>query len=221
MRTIYRTINELIDLKEADPQGWREKTNGFLARIRAEAAELDAKNIHTPWQQLQWTIGTMTIEQMRVAALPDLCLAGSPYIVGGRLTPGAAAALLYRCSTMYVRYDLMARDDAIRILRAYANDDDIMTTAQEVVDEAFGIEPQWPTPPRNQADGDTKRMPIVANIVHTLAQSYGWGLNDILELPVSLALQLHECIARSVSEDNISRPHREAAQAWFMEIVNS
>jgi hypothetical protein len=126
--------------------------------------------------------------QMTLRHFLTLELAKNPYIIGGSIEPEHALQVLH---TVAVDPDLETFFDRVK-------PDVLLPEMRQYIADTFLDAPS--------GGGKSSSLPYAssaATYIHIFAREYGWGVNEILEMPVAQLFQLLRLIQRSKSSSAI------------------
>lgn len=152
----------------------------------AAAAKEEKRARAKAWLELPYFIAEVEVVPLTLEKLALLREAGSPFLVGGPVSPGSMAQFLWFVSPSFC-FDDKKRDAFIKHVSVISVED-VLLGIYEYLDQAFFDSPQLNKDAASSGDGGG--LPVEAFIVHRIAKEYGWKRKEILRAPVACVFQL-------------------------------
>ena len=156
---------------------------------------------------------TIRASQISLRMFIQLCAVRSPFLVGGKVGPEHVAQILWRLSPQY--------GDPAERKTFVASIADLPFKAtvraiQRYLDRMLADKP----PSSSKSSGSRPDTSFAASVIHALAQTYSWGDEAILDLPMPRIFQYLRKIRRDADpEFSYFNPLRDRVQKYITDKV--
>jgi hypothetical protein len=179
----------------------------------AEAAKEERDTRSEAWLDVPLSICGVSIRPLTLRRYSILTAAGNAFVCGTAPSAADIGQFLWVLSDRFT-FDTHDRD---RFLKSIAS----VTVGAALVEIYAHLEAVFfDAPTGGKSDGKPYNGAIEASIIHRLAKEYGWGAQQVLDLPMAQIFQLFRAQERDHGK-TLASPLQDKLKAQYMEMVNN